>query len=77
MHPVLLTVPSPVHDAVPVQGHEVHLTAAPGPHRCKEHLPNSTYTVSDVSLQLLLAKRSILPCHFAHRGTSASELFCA
>lgn len=21
--------PSPVHDAVPVQGHEVHLTAAP------------------------------------------------
>lgn len=29
---VLQTVPSPVHDAVPVQGHEVHLAAASRPH---------------------------------------------
>lgn len=40
--PFLHAVTSPVHDAVPVQGHEVHLTAAPGAHRCKEYLPNST-----------------------------------
>lgn len=31
-------VPSPVHDAVSVQRHEVHLTAASRPHRGKEHL---------------------------------------
>lgn len=31
-------VPSPVHDAVSVQGHEVHLAAASRPHRRKKHL---------------------------------------
>lgn len=38
--PFRRTVPSPVHDAVPVQGHEVHLAAAPRTHGCKEHLRN-------------------------------------
>lgn len=28
-------------------------------------------------VQLLSVKRSVLPYHFSHRGTSASELFCA
>lgn len=37
-------VPSPVHDAVSVQGHEVHLAAASRPHWRKEHLRNSTDT---------------------------------
>lgn len=31
-------VSSPVHDAVSVQRHEVHLAAASRTHRCKEHL---------------------------------------
>lgn len=34
-------VPSPVHDAVSVQGHEVHLAAASRPHWGKEHLRNT------------------------------------
>lgn len=76
-HPTLRAAPSPVHDAVPVQGHEVDLTAAPRAHGCKEHLPNSTCSVSDIPLQLLPAKPSIIPCHSSHTGTSASELFCA
>jgi len=35
-------VSSPVHDAVSVQRHEVHLAAASRTHRCKEHLRNGT-----------------------------------
>lgn len=31
-------LPSPVHDAVPVQGHEVHLAAASRSHRCEKDL---------------------------------------
>lgn len=39
-------VPSPVHDAVSVQSHEVHLAAAAWTHRSKEHLRSSTDTTS-------------------------------
>lgn len=33
-----MAAPSPVHNAIPVQGHEIDLTASSRFHRRKEHL---------------------------------------
>lgn len=47
--PVFRPVSSPVHDAVPVEGHEIHLAAAPRTHGCKEDLWNDTRVRAPVS----------------------------
>lgn len=46
LHSVGSAEASPVHQSVPVQRHEEHLTAAAGPYRGEEHLQNKTRTVS-------------------------------
>lgn len=63
--PTGAAVLSPVHDAVSVQGHEVHLAAASGPHRRKEHLRTSTEHVHQYYLYILL-----LVSMLSHRGAA-------